>query len=93
MVKVQAVGAVLAALEKPYIGRAITALRIAHRLDCGGPSLATRGPRPRRRRHGDDVAHYTCSMHPSVAAQQPGKCPICSMDLVAGDPARDRRAA
>jgi Cu(I)/Ag(I) efflux system membrane fusion protein len=31
----------------------------------------------------DDVAYYTCAMHPSVKSQDPkGKCPICSMDLV-----------
>jgi Cu(I)/Ag(I) efflux system membrane fusion protein len=29
-----------------------------------------------------DVDHYTCSMHPSVKQQGPGKCPICGMDLV-----------
>ena len=28
------------------------------------------------------VDHYTCSMHPSVVQQTPGKCPICGMDLV-----------
>ena len=31
---------------------------------------------------GDEVSHYTCSMHPSVKSKQPGTCPICSMDLV-----------
>ncbi|HWL84229.1 MAG TPA: FixH family protein, partial [Polyangiaceae bacterium] len=31
--------------------------------------------------HGE-VDHYTCSMHPSVKQQGPGKCPICSMDLI-----------
>ncbi len=31
----------------------------------------------------NDVAYYTCTMHPSVRSQNPkGKCPICSMDLV-----------
>ncbi|MFP5079721.1 efflux RND transporter periplasmic adaptor subunit [Pedobacter sp. JCM 36344] len=25
---------------------------------------------------------YTCSMHPQIIRDQPGKCPICSMDLV-----------
>lgn len=31
----------------------------------------------------DDVAYYTCTMHPSVRSQDPdGKCPICGMDLV-----------
>ena len=29
-----------------------------------------------------DVAYYTCSMHPSVKSDEPGTCPICSMDLV-----------
>jgi multidrug efflux pump subunit AcrA (membrane-fusion protein) len=29
-----------------------------------------------------DVNYYTCTMHPSVRSQVPGKCPICSMDLV-----------
>ena len=31
---------------------------------------------------GDEVSHYTCSMHPSVKRDAPGTCPICSMDLV-----------
>jgi len=30
----------------------------------------------------DDVAYYTCSMHPAVESHDPGTCPICSMDLV-----------
>jgi len=30
-----------------------------------------------------NVAYYTCTMHPSVRSQDPnGKCPICSMNLV-----------
>src|SRR3981081_2436266 len=29
-----------------------------------------------------DVDYYTCTMHPSVHSKDPGKCPICSMDLV-----------
>ncbi len=29
-----------------------------------------------------DVDYYTCTMHPSVHSKIPGKCPICSMDLV-----------
>jgi membrane fusion protein, copper/silver efflux system len=33
--------------------------------------------------HGDpdDIAWYTCSMHPSVRSPDPGQCPICSMTL------------
>lgn len=29
----------------------------------------------------EEIAHWTCSMHPSVRQTGPGKCPICSMDL------------
>ncbi len=32
--------------------------------------------------HGDEISHYTCSMHPSVRKEGPGTCPICSMGLV-----------
>ncbi len=27
--------------------------------------------------------YYTCSMHPQVKEDKPGKCPICQMDLIA----------
>jgi len=30
----------------------------------------------------NNVDYYTCTMHPSVHSKTPGKCPICSMDLV-----------
>lgn len=30
----------------------------------------------------NDIDYYTCTMHPSVRSKVPGKCPICSMDLV-----------
>ncbi|HEY2822868.1 MAG TPA: efflux RND transporter periplasmic adaptor subunit [Candidatus Acidoferrum sp.] len=29
-----------------------------------------------------NIDHWTCTMHPSVHSKDPGKCPICSMDLV-----------
>lgn len=29
-----------------------------------------------------NIDYYTCSMHPSVHQNAPGKCPICGMDLV-----------
>jgi hypothetical protein len=31
---------------------------------------------------GDEIAFYTCSMHPSVRSKDPGQCPICNMKLV-----------
>jgi multidrug efflux pump subunit AcrA (membrane-fusion protein) len=30
---------------------------------------------------GNDVAYYTCSMHPHIHTDTPGTCPICSMTL------------
>jgi len=30
----------------------------------------------------NNIDYWTCNMHPSVHAKDPGKCPICSMDLV-----------
>jgi len=29
-----------------------------------------------------EVAHFTCSMHPSVKQAGPGRCPICGMELI-----------
>gem|GEM_PF-1597646 len=29
-----------------------------------------------------DLQEWTCGMHPSIRSAQPGKCPICNMDLV-----------
>jgi Cu(I)/Ag(I) efflux system membrane fusion protein len=29
-----------------------------------------------------DIDYWTCTMHPSVHSEGPGKCPICGMDLV-----------
>jgi hypothetical protein len=29
-----------------------------------------------------ETAHYTCTMHPEVVSDKPGKCPKCGMTLV-----------
>ena len=29
-----------------------------------------------------NIDYWTCTMHPSVHAKDPGKCPICAMTLV-----------
>lgn len=41
---------------------------------CSKPSAQTRADA--------DIDYWTCTMHPSVHSKTPGKCPICSMDLV-----------
>lgn len=30
----------------------------------------------------DKILFWTCSMHPNIQKQNPGKCPICGMDLI-----------
>ena len=40
------------------------------------PAPAAGGPQD------GEISHYTCSMHPAVREQAPGRCPICGMDLV-----------
>ena len=32
--------------------------------------------------HEDVAKEYTCSMHPQIRQDGPGKCPLCGMDLV-----------
>src|SRR5919106_4925498 len=33
-------------------------------------------------RNPDEIAYWTCPMHPHVKEHGPGKCPECGMDLV-----------
>ena len=69
-------------IENPYMGQAMAT--------CGSevawqPAQASAQAGPMSHEghghEGDDVAFYTCAMHPSVAKKEPGKCPICSMEL------------
>jgi uncharacterized protein YceK len=32
--------------------------------------------------------YYTCTMHPEIHSDKPGKCPICGMDLVKAEVAK-----
>jgi membrane fusion protein, copper/silver efflux system len=45
-------------------------------LGLSGCGRTTRHEKPA------EIDYYTCTMHPSVHSAVPGKCPICSMDLV-----------
>jgi len=70
------------AIENPYMGQAMAT--------CGSeiawqPTAATAVGAMTHEGHGhagDDIAYYTCAMHPSVEKKEPGTCPICSMTLV-----------
>src|SRR5215813_10396858 len=56
----------------------ITVLFVLVALFFGANSCTKRGASGKP----SDVDYYTCTMHPSVHSMDPGKCPICSMDLV-----------
>ncbi len=60
-------------LENPYMG--------SRMLTCGSESDWTVGAVQAPAPGGDDIAYYTCGMHPSVHQDGPGTCPICGMDL------------
>lgn len=47
------------------------------------------GPSHQGHEHGGEVTHsdenntlWTCSMHPQIKMDKPGKCPLCAMDLI-----------
>ena len=71
-------------LENPYMGQKM--------LSCGSrstwetPEGETAGAvqlgHEGHGHAGDDVALYTCPMHPSIQSDVFGTCPICGMDLV-----------
>jgi len=51
------------------------------------PAAPTAGPEgnpPGHEGHGPATAGaaFTCTMHPEVAAREPGKCPLCGMTLI-----------
>lgn len=65
------------AMQNPYMGKRM--------LACGSASpwgTATQANHATAA-HVDpnEVAYWTCSMHPSVKQSEPGKCPLCGMDL------------
>jgi Cu(I)/Ag(I) efflux system membrane fusion protein len=75
-----------ATLENPYMGQAMARCGDASAWGAG-PSIAGAAAGPEIVSHeghghdGDDVSHYTCSMHPSVRRDAPGTCPLCGMAL------------
>ena len=47
-------------------------------LSLLGMASCSKGPTAKD----SNIDYWTCTMHPSVHSKNPGKCPICSMDLV-----------
>lgn len=66
-----------ARLENPYMGQRMLACGSPSQWGPPVPAISAEG----HTHGGNEVAHYTCPMHPSVKQKGPGQCPICGMDL------------
>lgn len=59
---------------KRYLVFLWIAALVATVVGCSKPGASSKAD--------SNVDYYTCTMHPSVHSKDPGKCPICGMDLV-----------
>jgi Cu(I)/Ag(I) efflux system membrane fusion protein len=70
----------------PYMGQAMPTCGDASNWAVAAPESEAETLAHAQAAHGaaqgDEVAYYTCSMHPSVQSATDGTCPICGMDLV-----------
>jgi Cu(I)/Ag(I) efflux system membrane fusion protein len=71
-----------AELENPYMGQAMPACGTESDWSATAPATLEEVTAHAEHAHGGEISHYTCSMHPSVQKNEPGTCPICSMNLV-----------
>jgi membrane fusion protein, copper/silver efflux system len=51
-------------------------------IGCGGTARPPDAGSSAPAKATSDATLWTCSMHPQVLRKEPGKCPICGMDLV-----------
>ena len=69
-------------LENPFMGQAMPSCGVETDTTVAPPTSLPEVEAHVEHAHDGEISHYTCSMHPSVKSQEPGTCPICSMDLV-----------
>ncbi len=69
-------------LENPFMGQAMPGCGLETDTTVVPPTSLMEIEAHVEHAHEGEISHYTCSMHPSVKSQEPGTCPICSMDLV-----------
>lgn len=65
-------------MKKVFVLVSIAAVILA--ISCNrGSSDAQKQPTTQE---SNTQVYYTCTMHPEVHSDKPGKCPICGMELV-----------
>jgi Cu(I)/Ag(I) efflux system membrane fusion protein len=64
------------------MGVALAAGLILGRLIIGTPDADDRQTAHNRDQAEDASQVWTCSMHPQIRQDKPGKCPLCAMDLI-----------
>jgi Cu(I)/Ag(I) efflux system membrane fusion protein len=69
-------------MENPFMGQAMPGCGTPTDMQVTPPTSLSEVEAHVEHAHDGEVAYYTCSMHPSVKSDEPGTCPICSMDLV-----------
>ena len=68
----------------------IAAILVVRFLRTGGPAMLRGMSGPPSAPAGEPAGGYTCPMHPEIRRDEPGRCPICGMDLVPVDGPIDR---
>ena len=72
-----------------YIGMALIGGLLAGYLIFGNNSI---NDVQTEHDHSQEMASgemWTCSMHPQIMQSEPGDCPICGMDLIPAEAAKD----
>lgn len=74
----------MSVIKKPYvigITMLVTGLLLGWLIFGPGPGSDSGQPNEQHA-HAEQVQTWTCSMHPQIRQGEPGKCPICGMDLI-----------
>jgi len=66
-------------IANPYMGTSMLTCGVRIEWPSAGGEVS--GQQEIEAGAADDVAYWTCSMHPSVKREEKSTCPICSMDL------------
>jgi len=73
--------AILIAIGALVLGLGI-GIAMHRAMTPGAPTSGPSGPPVAASADESGVTDWTCSMHPQIHREKPGKCPICGMDLI-----------